>query len=75
VLVLDGAFAPEPEGSVRFHEATALTEAHIEPLTRTLQRRILRRFQRHDLLERHVTANMLTWQGTGGLASQSWRTT
>jgi hypothetical protein len=68
LLVLDGVFAQEPDGSVRFHEATALTEADIEALTRTLQRRILRYFHRHDILERHVTDDMSTWQGTGGFS-------
>jgi hypothetical protein len=68
LLVLDGVFVEEPDGSVRFHEATALTAADIEALTRTLQRRILRYFLRHDILERHVTDDMLTWQGTGGFS-------
>jgi hypothetical protein len=68
LLVLDGVFTEETSGSVRFHEASALTDADIEALTRTLQRRILRYFHRHDILERHVTDDMRTWQGTGGFS-------
>jgi hypothetical protein len=37
-------------------------------LERTLQRRILRLFQRRGLLDEHTVENMLTWQGSGGFS-------
>lgn len=68
LLVLDGVFAEDPDGSVQFREATALTRADVDALTETVRRRILRYFRRHGILEPHVTDDMLTWQGTGGFS-------
>jgi hypothetical protein len=33
-----------------------------------VQKRSLRYFRRHDLLDESTTADMLTWQGTGGFS-------
>ena len=35
---------------------------------RIVQRRVLRYFRRHGLVDEHTTADMLTWQGTGGFS-------
>ena len=72
VVVLDGLFSEEPDGTVRFDEATHLTgddAQHLQRLLqRLLQRRILRLFQRRGLLEPATVENMLTWQGSGGFS-------
>ncbi|MBR9988145.1 MAG: transposase, partial [Gemmatimonadetes bacterium] len=68
VVVLDGLFSEEPDGTVRFHEATHLTGDDAHNLQPLLQRRILRLFQRRSLLEPTTVENMLTWQGSGGFS-------
>jgi hypothetical protein len=67
LVVLDGVFT-EVNGEVRFHEATHFSADHIAALAPILQRRILRLFQRRDLLDVHTADDMLTWQGTGGFS-------
>jgi hypothetical protein len=67
LVVLDGVFT-EVNGEVRFHEATHFSADHIAALAPILQRRILRLFQRRDLLDVHTVDDMLTWQGTGGFS-------
>ena len=54
------------EGVATFHEATDLRLEHWQVLQRPVQVRVLRYFHRHGLLEDTSTADMLTWQGTGG---------
>ncbi len=68
VVVLDGLFSEEPDGSVTFHEATHLSAHDAHRLQRTLQRRVLRLFQRRGLLDDTTIALMLTWQGGGGFS-------
>ena len=63
VCVIDGVFSEDPEGSVQFHEATHLTASNWDQLQHTIRHRVLRYFHRRGLLERHVTDDMLTWQG------------
>jgi len=46
VVVLDGVFSEGDDGSVTFHQATHLTADDVLRLERTLQRRVLRLFQR-----------------------------
>jgi hypothetical protein len=66
VLALDGVFSEQPEGPeglegrLRFHEATLLTPKQWGELERTVQRRVLRSFRRHGLLDEHTAADMLT---------------
>jgi hypothetical protein len=68
VVVLDGVFSEGDDGSVTFHEATHLTADDVLHLERTLQRRVLRLFQRRGLLDEHTVENMLTWQASGGFS-------
>jgi hypothetical protein len=49
VVILDGVFSEGGDGSVTFHEATHLTADDVLRLERTLQRRVLRLFQRRGL--------------------------
>jgi hypothetical protein len=55
-------------GSVTFHEATHLTADDVLRLERTLQRRVLRLFQRRGLLDEGTVENMLTWQASRGFS-------
>jgi hypothetical protein len=50
--LLDGVFSEGDDGSVTFHEATHLTADDVLRLERSLQRRVLRLFQRRGLLTR-----------------------
>ena len=78
VCVLDGIFqrveddtdpnSANPESSLRFHEATALTHELLEGLQHTIRRRVLRHCARHGLLEPHETENMLAWEHGGGFS-------
>jgi hypothetical protein len=68
VVVLDGVFSGTDQGGVEFHEASELETRHWQDLQRTVQKRVLRYFRRHDLLDESTTADMLTWQGTGGFS-------
>jgi hypothetical protein len=66
VVVLDGLFSGSDDGAVTFHEATHLTADDVQRLQRTLQRRVLRLFQRRRLLDDHTVADMHTCQVSGG---------
>jgi hypothetical protein len=68
VVVLDGVFSEGDDGSVTFHEATHLTAGDVLRLERTLQRRVLRLFQRRGLLTEATVEDMLTWQASGGFS-------
>jgi hypothetical protein len=68
VVVLDGVFSGGDDGGVTFHEATHLTADNVLRLERTLQRRVLRLFQRRGLLDEDTVENMLTWQASGGFS-------
>ncbi|MBI4408508.1 MAG: transposase [Gemmatimonadetes bacterium] len=68
MVVLDGLFAEGDAGSLAFREATRLSDDDVHRLQRTLQRRVLRLFQRRGLLDDHTVANMLTWQAAGGFS-------
>jgi hypothetical protein len=68
VVVLDGVFSEGDDGSATFHEATHLTADDVLRLERTLQRRVLRLFQRRGLLTGDTVEDMLTWQASGGFS-------
>jgi hypothetical protein len=68
VVVLDGVFSEGDDGSVTFHEATHLSANDVLRLERTLQRRVLRLFQRRGLITGDTVADMLTWQASGGFS-------
>ncbi|MFG1691082.1 transposase [Gemmatimonadota bacterium] len=67
-VVLDGVLSEAPESEVRFHEASELAPQHWQELQRTVQRRVLRYFRSHDLLDEPTIRDMLTWQGTSGFS-------
>ena len=60
LVVLDGLSGEAGDGQVHFHEASELTPEHIRHLEPTHQRRVLRYFYRHGLLDEADTADMLT---------------
>ena len=68
VVVLDGLFAEDDGGAITFHEATHFCAADVHRLQRTLQRRVLRLFERRGLLDARTVADMLTWQASGGFS-------
>jgi hypothetical protein len=56
-----------PEADPR--EGLMVSLAHdVLRLERTLQRRVLRLFQRRHLLDEHTLEDMLTWQDSGGFS-------
>lgn len=61
-------FSGAPDGEVRFHEASELGADHVRALEHVLQRRVLRDFRRHGLLDEADAHDMLTWQGSGGFS-------
>ena len=68
MVVLDGVFSQAPDGEVRFHEATGLTAEHWHELQHVVQRRVLRYFRTHGLLDEADAHGMLSWQGSGGFS-------
>jgi Putative transposase/Transposase zinc-binding domain len=67
-IVLDGVFSRGPDEEVSFHEAALLTPEHWHALQYELQRRVLRYFRRHGLLDKTDAHGMLSWQGSGGFS-------
>jgi predicted nucleic acid-binding protein len=59
VVVLDGVFSEDDDGSVTFHEATHHSTDDVLRLERTLQRRVLRLFRCRGLLDEHTVDGML----------------
>ena len=68
LVVLDGLFSEQSDGTVRFHEATHLRADDAHPLQHTVQRRVLGLFRRRSLLDAHTVADMRTWQAAGGFS-------
>lgn len=68
VVVLDGVFSQAPDGEARFHEATGLTPEHWLEFQHVVQRRVLRYFRTHGLLDEADAHGMLSWQGSGGFS-------
>ena len=68
VVVLDGVFSRAEGDEVRFHEAARLTPEHWHALQHVVQRRVLRYFSRHDLLDEADSHGMLSWRGSGGFS-------
>ncbi len=67
-LITDGLFAPGADGEAEFFEAADLDQAHIDPLTETLRRRILRAMVRRNLIEEPVALDMAGWDYHGGFS-------
>jgi len=61
-------FSKASHSEIEFHEASELTPGHIRQVESALQRRVLRYFRRHGLLDEADAAGMLTWQGSGGFS-------
>jgi hypothetical protein len=55
-------------GRVCFHEAAQLTAERCQELQHVVQRRVLRYFHRHGLLDEADAHGMLSWQGSGGFS-------
>jgi hypothetical protein len=68
IVILDGLFAEDDDGSIRFHPASDLGSRDIQRLQQTLRRRTLRLFLRRGLLDETTVDNMLTWQAAGGFS-------
>ena len=68
LVVLDGVFARDVDGEARFHEAALLRSEHWLELQHVVQRRVLRYFRRHGLLDEADAHGMLSWRGSGGFS-------
>jgi len=66
--VLDGVFALDASGAVRFHEATELTQARIDAVQAKVRRRVLKAFVRRGWLEPDEAEDMLGWEHNGGFS-------
>ena len=53
---------------VEVREATLLQSEHWDELQHVVQRRVLRYFHRHGLLDEADAHGMLCWQGSGGFS-------
>ena len=62
--VLDGVFAPDASGAVRFYEATDLSQARIDAVQAKVRRRVLKAFVRRAWLEPDEAEEMLGWGET-----------
>ena len=62
--VLDGVFAPDVSGAVRFYDATELTQARIDAVQAKVRRRVLKTFVRRGWLEPDEAEEMLGWGET-----------
>ena len=54
MLFLDGVYAEQANGRLRFHQTKAPTEKELDQLTHTLAHRVGRYLERQGLLERDV---------------------
>ena len=61
-------FARDADGEARFHEAALLQSEHWHELQHVVQRRVLRYFDRHGLLDEADAQGMLSWRGSGGFS-------
>lgn len=59
MLFLDGVYAEQPDGRLRFHPVKAPTESELGQLTHTLAYRIGRYLERQGLLERDAENSYL----------------
>ncbi|MGD8843737.1 MAG: transposase [Gammaproteobacteria bacterium] len=72
--VLDGVFALDAAGTVRFHEATELSQARIDAVQVKVRRRVLKAFVRRGWLEPDEAEEMLDWEHNGGFSIDGvWR--
>jgi Putative transposase/Transposase zinc-binding domain len=71
LVVLDGVFSQTSDADTRaahFHEASLLQPEHWVRLQGVVQRRVLRYFRTHGLLDELDARDMLSWQGSGGFS-------
>jgi hypothetical protein len=68
VVVLDGVFSRVDDREAHFHEASLLQPEHWLRLQGVVQRRVLRYFRTHGLLDELDALDMLSWQGSGGFS-------
>jgi hypothetical protein len=68
VCVVDGLFAPEGEGGVRFFGVGPLDSEDAEAVQAQVRRRVLRAYQRRGLLERSEREEMERWEHGGGFS-------
>jgi hypothetical protein len=74
LVVLDGVFSQTSDAdtsAARFHEATLLQPEHWTRLQGVVQRRVLRYFRTHGLLDELDALDMLSWQGSGGFSTDA----
>jgi len=65
--LMDGVFSAEGD-ELRFHEATALSEADVDAGQQTVRNRVLALFARRAILTPEVCADMLEWEHGGGFS-------
>ena len=67
-IVTDGLFAPGADGKAEFFEAADINQTHIDRLTETLRRRILRAMLRLNLIDEQAALDMAGWDYHGGFS-------
>ena len=67
-LVIDGQFHQTSEEELAFVEVTDLTIEDIQSIGSKVRRRILKYFERHDILDSDDVENMLQWEHNGGFS-------
>jgi hypothetical protein len=68
LVVLDGLFSADPDGSVTFHEASEHGTRDLQRLQQLVRRRVLRLFLRRELLDEPTALDMIIWQAAGGFS-------
>jgi len=68
LVVVDGVFSRRDDREAHFHEANLLQPEHWLRLQGVVQRRVLRYFRTHGLLDELDARDMLSWQGSGGFS-------
>lgn len=61
-------FSRADDRGAQFHAASQLTVAHWLELQRVVQRRVLRCFRSHGILDEADASGMLEWRGSGGFS-------
>ena len=68
VCAIDGVFASDPHGGVRFIEAREMDACHAEAMQTKVRVRILRAFVRRGLIDQDERKAMASWDHGGGFS-------
>ena len=68
VCAIDGVFSQDPDVTLRFHRASALTDGDIAAVEAITRARVLRLFEREGLLSGDAVEQMRAWDHSGGFS-------